>query len=111
MREKLVMVHSVTSSSAQIQMQQLTVNNDSSKFYSYVIQYKENGGNFTDTKTLLQNQNLGFVQTTLGGLQPGTAYVVRVLPMRTQNSILSEPGWPTHGVAFMTTGECIDIML
>ena len=103
MREKLVMVHSVTASSAEIQIQQLTLEDDSSKFYSYIIQYKEMDEDFTDAYEVSHNQDSGYVQTTLQGLNPGRDYLVRVLPVRTHfvNNV-SEAGWPTQGVAFTT---------
>ena len=103
MREKLVMVHSVTPSSAEIQIQQLTLEDDSSKFYSYIIQYKETDEDFTNAFHVSHNQDIGYVQTTLKGLNPDTDYIVRVLPVRTHfvNNV-SETGWPTQGVAFIT---------
>ena len=103
MREKLVMVHCVTSSSAEIQIQQLTLEDESSKFYSYIIQYKETDENFTDANQVSHNQDMLYIQTTLQGLNPGTDYIVRVLPVRTHfaNNV-TEAGWPTEGVAFPT---------
>ena len=103
MREKQVTVHSVTPSSAEIQIQQLTLEDDSSKFYTYIVQYKETDENFTDGNQVSHNQDSGYVQTTLQRLNPGTDYIVRVLPVRTHfvNNV-SEAGWPTHGVAFTT---------
>ena len=103
MREKLVIIHSVTASSAEIQIQQLTLEDEYSKFYSYIIQYKETDENFTDANQVSHNQDIGYVHTTLQRLNPGTDYIVRVLPVRTHfvNNV-SEAGWPTQGVAFTT---------
>ena len=103
MRENLVMVYSVTSSSAEIQIQQLILEDDISKFYSYIIQYKETDRNFTNANQVFHNQDSGYVHATLRGLNPGRDYIVRVLPIRTHFvSIVSEAGWPTQGVAFTT---------
>ena len=103
MREKLVMVHSVTDLSANIRIQQLALEGDSSKFYFYIIQYKETDDDFTDAIKLSHRQDLLNVQTTLQGLIPGTDYIVRVLPVRTHFvSNVTEAGWPTQGVAFTT---------
>ena len=103
MRENLLIVRTVTSTSIEIQIQQLTLDDDMSQFYSYIVQYKESGYIFIDGTRISHRQNIGFVLTTLHGLNPGTDYVVRVLPVRTHeaNSI-SEAGWPTLGVAFTT---------
>ena len=100
-----MVVHTVTSSIAKIQFQQLTLDNDMSQFYSYIIQYKELGQNFTDGTRISHNQNIGLGQTTLHGLNPRTTYVVRVMPFRTLEAdqrLISESGWPTCDVGFAT---------
>ena len=103
MTEKIVIVRTVTSSFAEIQFQQLVLDNDMSQFYSYIVQYKEPGQNFTDTSRISHSQDIGSVHTTLHGLNPGTDYVVRVLPVRTHEANnISEAGSPTLGVTFTT---------
>ena len=110
MRAKLVMVHSVTSSSAEVQIQQLILDNDMSHFYSYLVQYKESGKNYTDAMNFSHKKDIGSVLTALHGLKPGTGYAVRVLPVRTHEANnISEAGLPTRGVAF-TTGTYFIIM-
>ena len=111
MRENLVAVLSVTSSSAKILIQQLTLDDVFSPFYSYVIQYKEHGMNFSDAVTIPHNRDIASLQTTLQGLDPGTEYVVRVLPVRINFvNNMSESGWPSHGASF-ATGEYMHIII
>ena len=103
MREKLLTIHAVTPFSADIQIQLLTLDDDLSNFYYYIIQYKAAGQIFTDVKTVSHNQSTSSVRITLSGLQPGMVYSVRVLPVRSHfMKNISAAGWPTNGIDFMT---------
>ena len=103
MGDKLVVVISVTSSSAQVQVEQLTLNEIMSPYYFYVLQSRESGMTFSDGPTMPHRDASTWVVATIDGLKSGTEYVIQVMPFRmdTDNNI-TEPGWPTKKLSLKT---------
>ena len=103
MEDKLLVIISVTSSSAQLQVEQLTLNKIMSPYYFYVLQYREAGMSFSDGPSMPHNDASKWVVATIDGLKSGTEYVIQVMPFRkdTDNDI-TEAGWPTEKLSLKT---------
>ena len=89
--------------SADIHFQQLALNGSLAEKYYYVIQYEEDGMNFTGELLKIHDMTKTSVEATVKGLNPGTNYTVRVVPFRrdTENN-LTESGQPTQEISFTT---------
>jgi hypothetical protein len=104
MTDKLVIVSSVMSSSAELQIEQLALQERVLDQYYYVVQYKEHSEEeYMDAKAIDQNIDSRWVLVVIEGLKSSTEYVARVMPFRTHHD-LTEAGWPTKIVSF-TTGS------
>ena len=103
MGNKLLVVISVTSSSAQVQVEQLTLDETMSPYYFYVLQYKEHRMNFSDGLRMPHSDASSWVVTTIDGLKSGTEYVIQVMPFRMdiENNI-TEAGVPTKKLSLRT---------
>ena len=74
------------------------------QYYSYSVQYSEDGGEtFIEYTTLVHNSSLDLVMTKIKELQPDTTYDVQVVPYRTVNGNTGE-GLATNASSF-TTGN------
>ena len=107
MRDHLSVAVSATSSTAQVKVEQLTLNETMSSYYFYVLQYKEAGRpmNFSDGPTISHNDASIWIQATIDGLKPGTEYEIQVMPFRKDiGNNITEAGWPTNTTS-LKTGE------
>ena len=104
MGHKVLFVTSVTSSSAQVLFEQLTIDEMMAPYYFYVLQYKKTGSSFTDARSMPHSKNHTLISATIPGLNTGTKYVVRVVPFRRGSANGStDAGWPTKTIV-LTTG-------
>ena len=103
MEDKLLVIISVTPTSVQVQVEQLTLNEIMSPYYFYVLQFKEAGMSFSDGSTMPHKDASKWVVATNDGLKSGTEYVIQVMPFRkdTDNDI-TEAGWPTEKLSLKT---------
>ena len=103
MGDNLLNVVSVTSSSAQVQVEQLTLNEIMSPYYFYVLQYKEVGMNFSDGPRILHVDESRPVLETIEGLKSVTEYVIQVMPFRVDfDNNITEAGVPTKKLSLKT---------
>ena len=104
MGHKVLFVTSVTSSSAEVLFEQLTMDEMMAPYYFYVLQYKKTGSSFTDATSMPHSKNRSLISATIPGLDTGTEYVVQVVPFRrgTANGS-TDAGWPTE-TTVLTTG-------
>ena len=105
MEDKLLVIISVTSLFAQVQVEQLTLNKTMSPYYFYVLQYKEASMTFSDGPTMPHKDTSTWVVATIDGLKSGTEYVIQVTPFRKDiDNDNTEAGWPTKKLS-LTTGK------
>ena len=107
MGNKELDVISFTSSSVQLQVEQLTLNKAMTPYYFYVIQYKEAGMSFSDGPTMPHKDASKWVVATIDGLRSATEYDIQVMPFRKDilNNI-TQAGQPTAKLSLIT-GTCI----
>ena len=103
MGNKPLGVISVTSSSVQLQMEQLSITEIMSPYYFYVIQYKEAGVDFADGPRMSHRDVSSWVLATIDGLKSGTEYIIQAMPFRKdiENNI-TEAGQPTKKLLIKT---------
>ena len=103
MTGNVLTVSSTSIYSAEIHFEQLTLNDSIAEYYYYVIQYEENGMNFTGDILLIHDISKTSMEVTIEGLSLGTSYTVQVVPFRRDiENNLTEPGWPSHEMSFTT---------
>ena len=105
MDDKQLNVISVTSSSAHVQVEQLTLNETMSPYYFYVLQYKEGSMEFSDGPRIPHKDASRWVVATIDDLRSAREYVIQVTPFRMDiDNGITEVGWPT-GKLSLKTGE------
>ena len=103
MTDTALTLFSTSYSLAEIQFEQLALNDSIAEYYYYVIHYEEGGMNFTGELLKSHDMTKALVVTKVKGLNPGTTYFMRVVPFRQDSeNNLTESGWPTQEISFTT---------
>lgn len=100
-------VSSLTTTEVEIEFEQLTVNTSVSGHYFYDVQYKAAGGSFTEVLELQHDREKSRRHSTIRGLDAGTEYIIRVIPVRKDFLYnTEEPGLSLPDIT-VTTGRLV----
>jgi hypothetical protein len=91
----------VSDTSIDVSFKTLLISDNIADFYRYTVQYRyynDTVGGYHNNVTV-QHNAIGVIQVTIDGLQSGSTYVVRVLPLRMDlaNDLLAS-GFPTSEI-------------
>jgi hypothetical protein len=108
MEENNLTIQSVSDTSVDVSFETLHIGDTMVDFYGYKVQYRRYNDTvpYYNNSVTVQHNQTGVMNVTIDGLQPGFAYVVRVLPFRQDlGNDLMATGFPSPEVRADTASD------